>query len=696
MRKQSFLPILLGLSVCLIVIGLSPLNPLNTHWLQGNTDPTQHYLGWVFFRSSPWTFPLGLNPLYGLDISSSIVFSDSIPLLAILFKPISGLLPTPFQYFGIWLLLCFILQAWFAWKLMNLISTSLWVNLVATGIFLFAPVMLFRIGLHAALVGQFVILAGLYLNLRPRQKQGTLWWTLLLTCSVLIHFYLFVMVLVLWLCNLMKNFVGRERSLSLEIQCCAREISIIIFCVGVAMWQAGYFLLGPKSAAAEGYGLYKFTILSLFDSNGWSYLLPEIPNGFDAGEGFNYLGLGLLFLALFAGLALLKGKIKLVPLMRHWPFLLIGILGLIIFSLSNQIAIGIWTISYPLPQSLLDLASALRSSGRLFWPAYYLLIFLFIYLVIRSFKPKQSLIILSVALALQALDTSAGWLPIRNYLQVASSSPYRSPLISPAWKQLAQCYTKVLRVPIGNSLADWSVFANYAASYGLGTNSVFLSRVEGKIPAANQALLQALQAYRLDPQAIYILGDQEVLPFLSAIHSTDLLSRIDGYNVLIPNAAQCISFSIPTGSLLTSSSVSPGINEMIYFSRTSQYTHTYLQAGWAFPETWGTWSASGKTTLLLPLPQKPANTLRLQLRALVSAQHPQQRVGVLIDGRSEQQFTLTSPSSQTIEIVLPNHSTPQRLVKIELNLPDRIRPKNLGMGNDDRELAIGLESASFH
>jgi hypothetical protein len=192
------------------------------------------------------------------------------------------------------------------------------------------------------------------------------------------------------------------------------------------------------------------------------------------------------------------------------------------------------------------------------------------------------------------------------------------------------------------------------------------------------------------------LGDQEVLPFLSAIHSTDLLSRIDGYNVLIPNAAQCISFSIPTGSLLTSSAVSPGINEMIYFSRTSQYTHTYLQAGWAFPETWGTWSASGKTTLLLPLPQKPANTLRLQLRALVSAQHPQQRVGVLIDGRSEQQFTLTSPSSQTIEIVLPNHSTPQRLVKIELNLPDRIRPKNLGMGNDDRELAIGLESASFH
>ena len=105
---------------------------------------------------------------------------------------------------------------------------------------------------------------------------------------------------------------------------------------------------------------------------------------------------------------------------------------------------------------------------------------------------------------------------------------------------------------------------------------------------------------------------------------------------------------------------------------------------------------SGKTTLLLPLPQKPANTLRLQLRALVSAQHPQQRVGVLIDGRSEQQFTLTSPSSQTIEIVLPNYSTPQRLVKIELNLPDRIRPKNLGMGNDDRELAIGLESASFH
>ena len=96
--------ILIGLGSFFLVVGPLALNPNNVAWLDGGFDPTQHYLGWVFFRHSPWSIPLGLNPHFGMDISSSIVYSDSIPILAILFKPFAALLPETFQYFGLWLL----------------------------------------------------------------------------------------------------------------------------------------------------------------------------------------------------------------------------------------------------------------------------------------------------------------------------------------------------------------------------------------------------------------------------------------------------------------------------------------------------------------------------------------------------------------------------------------------------------------
>ncbi len=116
---------LLGITAFLLIADVSILNPSNTDWILQNDDSSWHYFVWQFFRQSPLLqFPLGANPRYGLDISSSIIYSDSIPLMAFIFKPISPLLPETFQYFGIWILLCFILQSFFAWKLMSVFTDS--------------------------------------------------------------------------------------------------------------------------------------------------------------------------------------------------------------------------------------------------------------------------------------------------------------------------------------------------------------------------------------------------------------------------------------------------------------------------------------------------------------------------------------------------------------------------------------------
>jgi hypothetical protein len=707
------IPLCLGIIAFFVIAGPLPLDPTNIDWLKGNTDPTQHYLGWAFYLNSPWRWPLGLNPQYGLDISSSIVYSDAIPLLAITFKALSGWLTTPFQYFGWWLLTCFILQAWFAWKLLSLITDSVFIKSVAVLLFLFCPILLFRVGLHAALVGQFVLLAALYLNLRSspdeKGKPGQSgYWALLLTCTVLIHFYLFVMVFALWVCDWITRY-SRFLQNQKPHKALWGEALINLACIGLAAWQAGYFVISTSAAGAEGYGLYRLTLQSLFDSNGWSYFLPEITNGFDAGEGFAYLGAGTLLLCLFALVSLLISKNA--PALRsdlrtaiaRYPLLLLLLLVFTLFALSNQISFGAWVVSYPLPDSILKMASALRSSGRVFWPVYYALLLLIIFIIVKAYSQPKAFLILLVCASLQIIDTSAGWNPIANYLRVAAKTPTQSPLQHPFWGQAATCFDKVLRVPIGNSLADWSVFASYAAAHDMGTNSVFLSRVEGKIPSANQALLDSLTKHQWDPKAIYILGDQEVLPIINTLSTEEknqtALMRIDGYNVFLVKPQACSNLALPTENLITEASMRPQLGEIIGLTKTSQYTNQYLVRGWAFPEGWGTWSDSAQATITLPMPQAPAKTLTLNARAFIAPKHPTQRVVVTFNGQtgSHQTFALTEESNQ-IRIPLPVNAIStlgQKTITITLGFPDKITPKSLGLGDDIRQLAIGIESARF-
>ena len=114
------LPISIGSVAFVFMTGGQIVNPTNRDWLMKG-DSASHYLGWEFFRNSPvLQWPVGANPSYGNGFANSIVNTDSIPLAAFFFKMFNPLLPNSFQYFGIWILLCFILQAVFAWKLLAL------------------------------------------------------------------------------------------------------------------------------------------------------------------------------------------------------------------------------------------------------------------------------------------------------------------------------------------------------------------------------------------------------------------------------------------------------------------------------------------------------------------------------------------------------------------------------------------------
>ncbi len=258
-------PLMMGSIAFLMVVDWRVLYPQNTAWLMSG-DPLQHFLGWQFFRDSSWSLPLGLNPKNGLELSSSIVYSDSIPLIAMTLKVFNPLLPQIFQYFGMWLLACFALQAFFAWKLVSIASENILIKSLGAGIFVFSLPMLSRLNeqtAHYALVGHFLILAALYLCFRPNQVYKRYEWPILLTLSVLIHFYIFSMVAAIWLAQYLDGIFQRK---NITLKNIILELILVLMSVGLASWQAGYFVISGGSTYLEGYGWHSFNLLSLIDN----------------------------------------------------------------------------------------------------------------------------------------------------------------------------------------------------------------------------------------------------------------------------------------------------------------------------------------------------------------------------------------------------------------------------------------------
>jgi hypothetical protein len=149
--------------------------------------------------------------------------------------------------------------------------------------------------------------------------------------------------------------------------------------------------------------------------------------------------------------------------------------------------------------------------------------------------------------------------------------------------------------------------------------------------------------------------------------------------------------------LFAKPSIKVGQRISITAPQVNQTSHeqAILMSGWAYPESWGAWSISDKATLSLPKPESNAKSLVLEARALVSNEHPEQLVKVMMNGKLRVSSVLTKEDGNQILIPLePDDLSGERLV-IELQLPNLVSPASLRMGQDDRQLAIGLKSVRF-
>jgi hypothetical protein len=694
-------PILIGVTGFILIVGPNVLHPKNINWLLTDFDMTLEYLGWAFYRHSPWSSPIGLNPNFGLDISSSIIYSNSLPIFSILFKPFSSILSEPFQFWGLWILFCFVMQAWMSWLLLGLITKDLLLKTFATGILVFAPPLISQIGFHNSTVAHFPILAAFYLIFRQNQSKRILWWSILLPSTLLIHPYTFAMVVALWLSGLVNQFVVQK---NLKFWQVSKEFLSAVTSTILVAWQAGYFMgVNPRET---GFGLYRTNLLGLFDSSGfdshdWSFIfsLPSIKANNNY-EGFIYLGLGLIIVFILAIPKIISRRSNLLGILKKYPFIFLGVLALSLFALSNNIGIGPWNFKVPLTPEMFSFFSILRASGRMFWPMFYVVSFVAIYYLIKGYSKKFSLFVLVIAFVSQVIDTSGAWLEIRQKLNNPVTQ-LNSPFNNPFWESAPKKYTKLVRVPVWNEQSIWEKFASYAAHFQMGTNSVFMGRVDKtKIEQSNQKVKEMISLGKFDSQTLYIVEDEYVKNFIANMNpQVDLLARFDEINVFAPGWKNCLTCPLVDVRFEIDPSLTTArltkLGERIDFSRFGKYSTVYLGNGWSVPENWGVWSLGRKATIKMPLPDKTPGKLIIHAQAFINGAHQRQVVNIVINGKENQSFVLDKRYGNKIEVILPLSTVKLDNLILDFELPSAISPKELGIGSDTRLLAIGLEAIYY-
>lgn len=481
---------LLGVFCFLAVYGIRVLNPFYDDWLLGRGDLTQHYLGWCFFREDVWRFPIGLTNRLAYPDYSSVIYTDSIPLFAVFFKLLSPILPDTFQYFGWWGLACFALQGLFAAKVLNAFHVGKVQVLIGSVLFILSPVVIEKMFRHTALGGHWIILASIYLFVCHKQLYRDIWktslyWGLIGAYIGSVHMY-FLPMCGAFLCGFVLCSWLKERRIGPKY-----ILPGIAFLAGLLGCT---YLLGGFSTRAEagssGLGEFSFNLNGFLNAKGYSKVLPSLTTYHDGQyEGFAYLGLGVLILLVIALVYLLGLAYRSICSGKRKPeedFVLYGVVyvlmsaGLIVLAASPEVTLGDRLLFVLTDSSTLThYWSMFRSSGRLVWPVWYLIVTGVIVCNDRLFLVKSkyvATVVLFVCVLVQMFDISGKLSGQRNTF--AKEVVYESPLKSDIWEQISENKDFAHIVWVSHNIDNNGIMhiAKYAYDNGLTMNNYYFAR----------------------------------------------------------------------------------------------------------------------------------------------------------------------------------------------------------------------------
>lgn len=400
--------------------------------------------GYFHFVQDSWRFPLFQAGTLGLE-GSSIIATDSIPLLALagrIFQRLGGAMVNPF---GLWAVLCILLNGAAMAALVGAFGLRTIAGAVAAGTMgVCMPAFLARWG-HLALGGHFVVVAALAMDvglpdLPPSRRSA--WVTrafLLALLSLGINPYLFAIVLAILIAGVTQAALARQDGRVRLILGALATLPPLL----LAAWISGFLTL-PAGASDRRFGEFSMNLASPFT--------PQISGLFPAAremildatggqyEGLAYSGGGIILLII---VAFSPGWGPARLLLRRYD---VGIALLALFSfyaISHRVYfLNLHIVTVPLPGLLLDLAEIFRSGGRFIWPVCYTAAAAATAAVGLRFGSRGTFLLL-VATIIQWIDTA----PLRAEIGRVVSAPQPVLLRDSAWRDILAKHDGILVLP---------------------------------------------------------------------------------------------------------------------------------------------------------------------------------------------------------------------------------------------------------
>lgn len=511
------------------IYGVKILNPTYTDWLLQGGDLSQHYLGWKAYRISEWHFPIGMVDTLAYPGKTSIIFTDSIPIFAVIFKLLSPILPENFQYFGFWGIMCFVLQGLFAGKILSKYLKNSLIIIVSSILFVFTPVMIWRMYAHTALAGQWIILFGLDMVFDNKSYSNSKYMCLKVIImgmlATLIHMYFVLMcgiIIVGLLINILLNYKN--------IKICTMLLILYLISVLITFAILGGFTL-TGSLQDGGLGIYSFNLNGLFNPQGWSNFFKDIPlYGEGQYEGFAYLGAGCIFLFILSSICFVSDDRAKKYIYNNWK-ILISLITIIVVStmvaLSPVITINDKVIAeIKFPNFIISIWSVFRASGRIIWDTIYIIMLLSIIVILKTVNKKSIYIICSLSLIFQFYDIKSILIQKNNqfnkyykYESLLSTSEFWNKIVANNGIKHIVYYSSV-EENIMYSLTDWALGNNKTV------NDFYFARSNSDIIEKNKKEIFD----KLPRDTIFIFNDSERLNCLRYnLHYYDIDNLIVGY-----------------------------------------------------------------------------------------------------------------------------------------------------------------------
>lgn len=394
----------IGGAIALAIFGPKMLLGSEQYWTGIIGDNAASLIGYYALAHDSWRWPLLQTELINFPHGANIYFTDSVPFMAILGKILFQYTGTIYIYFGVWILISYVLMGVFGYLLFRFLKLDVIAAVTGSTLLILLPEFIWR-HVHIGLVAQFVIVASIYAYIRMVSTSNRSEMFLIsasVSLVITINAYLFAMcapLIIAALCDAWRLQRIQMRYFLFCLMGMFLSSCLVMLALG---------LIGKDTSLpiTEGFGTFSMNLASPF----WpQYSLLSFGRGFldpvgGQYEGFNYLGAGVLSLLV---LSLALKPAAYLRLIRRHAFLASALAALVIFAISSRIYVGpykILEVNYDLVPVLGRITATFRSSGRFFWPVGFVIVICAVVIVYRRLGPRRATPLMMCAVLVQIID----------------------------------------------------------------------------------------------------------------------------------------------------------------------------------------------------------------------------------------------------------------------------------------------------